>query len=83
MGNIHVKLNEIWASGSGDVYRKSLRTTDGQRPITIAHLEPSFFLILLARSNFDHYARECDLGILKKKKTKTKQKTKKSLFLIK
>ena len=28
----------------------------------------SFFLILLARSNFDHYARECDFGILKKKK---------------
>ena len=26
----------------------------------------SFFLILLARSNFDHYARECDFGILKK-----------------
>ena len=27
-----------------------------------------FFLMLLARSNFDHYARECDFGILKKKK---------------
>ena len=39
----------------------------------------SFFLLILARSNFDHYARECNFGILKKKqkqnkKTKTKQK---------
>ena len=46
MGNVHVKLYEILTSGSGDVvYRKSLRTQDGwthngQRPITIAHLEP-------------------------------------------
>ena len=45
--NIHVKLFEIWTCGSGDVIkRKSLLTTDGrtrdrQRPITIAHLEPS------------------------------------------
>ena len=23
--------------------------------------------VILARSNFDHYARECNLGILKKK----------------
>ena len=30
----------------------------------------SFFLRLLARSNFDHYARECKFGILKKKKTR-------------
>ena len=35
----------------------------------------SFFLLILARSNFDHYARECNFGILKKK-TKTKQKNK-------
>ena len=43
MGNIHVKLFEIWTGGSvGDVVlRKSLRTTDGQRRITKAHLEPS------------------------------------------
>ena len=27
----------------------------------------SFFLLILARSNFDHYARECNFGILKKK----------------
>ena len=27
----------------------------------------SFLLILLARSNFDHYARECDFGILRGK----------------
>ena len=26
----------------------------------------SFFLMLLARSNFDHYAREYDFGIVKK-----------------
>ena len=41
MGNIHVKLYEIWTRRSGgDVAsRKSLRMTDdGQRPITIAHL---------------------------------------------
>ena len=33
----------------------------------------NFFLRLLARSNFDHYARECEFGILKKK-TKNKKK---------
>ena len=27
----------------------------------------SFFLIVLTRSNFDHYTRECGFGILKKK----------------
>ena len=40
----------------------------------------SFFLLILARSNFDHYARECNFGILKKKqkqKQKNKNKTKK------
>ena len=26
----------------------------------------------MARSNFDHYARECEFGILKKKQNKTK-----------
>ena len=44
MGNIHVKLYQIWTSGSGRdfVKRKSLGTRDDrQRPITIAHLEPS------------------------------------------
>ena len=29
----------------------------------------SFFLLILARSNYDHYARECNFGILKKKTT--------------
>ena len=43
MGNIHVKLYEIFTSGSEELLfkGKSLRTDDGQRPITIAHLEPS------------------------------------------
>ena len=37
----------------------------------------SISLLLLARSNFDHYVRECELGILKKRnKTKNKTKTK-------
>ena len=41
MENIHVKLFEIWTSGSGDVvYRKSLQTHDGLSLITKAHLEP-------------------------------------------
>ena len=39
MGNIHMKLYEIWTSGSEVVKRKCLRT-DGQG-ITIANLEPS------------------------------------------
>ena len=39
IGIIHVKLFEIWTSGSGgDVYG---RTNDGRRPITIPHLEGS------------------------------------------
>ena len=47
----------------------------------------SFFLLILARSNFDHYARECNFGILKKKqkqnkKTKTKQKKQKNLSAV-
>ena len=33
----------------------------------------SFFLLILARSNYDHYARECNFGILKKNKNKTKK----------
>ena len=37
------------------------------------------FLIVLAQSNFDHYARECEFGILKKK---TKQKNKKNLSAV-
>ena len=45
MGNIHVKLYEIWTSGSGrDVIKRKKvygRTHDGQRLITIPHLEPS------------------------------------------
>ena len=50
MGNIHVKLYLTWTSGSGGnvVSRKSLRThkggmDDGQRPITIAHLQRRAF----------------------------------------
>ena len=40
-----------------------------------------FFLLILARSNYDHYARECNFGILKKK-TKTKKKQKKNLSAV-
>ena len=43
--------------------------------------ELSFFLNILAQSNLDHYARECEFGILKKiqkTKTKTKNKNKKN-----
>ena len=41
-GNIHVKLFEIWTSGSGvDVVSRKSLGMDGQRPITIAHLESS------------------------------------------
>ena len=48
MGNIHVKVCEIWTSGSeGDIVQSLSRdrqmedgwTDDRQRPITIAHLE--------------------------------------------
>ena len=35
----------------------------------------SIYVLLLARSNFDHYARECEFGILKKKKNKKKTHT--------
>ena len=31
------------------------------------------FLLILARSNYDHYARECDFGILKKKQKQIKK----------
>ena len=44
MGNIHVKLYEIRTSGSGrDVVKENFTDgrKDGQRPITIFHLEPS------------------------------------------
>ena len=37
--------------------------------------------VLLARSNFDHYARECDFGIVKKK-TKTKKNNKNLSFFF-
>ena len=33
----------------------------------------SFLLVILVRSNFDHYPRECEFGILRKKTTKKKQ----------
>ena len=39
----------------------------------------SFFLLILARSNFDHYARECNFGILKKKQKQNKKKQKRQL----
>ena len=43
MGNIHVKLFYIWTSGSGGDAITDGRpmTNDGQKPITIAHLESS------------------------------------------
>ena len=37
----------------------------------------SFFLLILARSNYDHNARECNFGILKKKQKQNKKKKKK------
>ena len=41
----------------------------------------SFFLLILARSNYDHYARECDFGILKKtKQNKNKKKTAETVY---
>ena len=47
----------------------------------------SFFLLILARSNFDHYARECNFGFEEKTKTKQKNKNKKknlsAVFLTK
>ena len=44
----------------------------------------SFFLLILARSNYDHYARECNLGILmKKQKQNKKQKNLSAVFLTK
>ena len=33
----------------------------------------SFFLLILARSNYDHYARECNFGILMKKQKQNKK----------
>ena len=40
------------------------------------HLLFSFFLLILAQSNYDHYARECDFGILKKKQKQNNKKSK-------
>ena len=34
---------------------------------SLAHTILSIYLMILAQSNFDHYARECQFGILKKK----------------
>ena len=47
----------------------------------------SFFLLILARSNYDHYAREYYFGILEKKqkqnkKTKQKKQNKKNLSAV-
>ena len=39
MGNIHVKLHEIWTSGSVKKKFTNGRTNEGQRPITKAHLQ--------------------------------------------
>ena len=60
------------------------KATTGRRNGGCCFLELSFFLLILARSNFDHYARECNFGILKKKqkqnkKTKQNKKNKKNL----
>ena len=42
MGNLHVKLFQIWISGSGgDVFKEKKLQTDRRKPIAIAHLEPS------------------------------------------
>ena len=44
MGNIQVNLYEIWTSGSEpEVVKRKVyvQKHNGQRPITIAHLEPS------------------------------------------
>ena len=44
------------------------------------------FFFILARSNYDHYARECDFGVLKKKqkqKNKIKTKNLSAVFLTK
>ena len=35
--------------------------------MTPAHSLKTIFLLILARSNYDHYARECNFGILMKK----------------
>ena len=40
-------------------------------------LKGDIFLVILARSNFDHYTKECKIGILKKKK-QTKKLAKKT-----
>ena len=37
-----------------------------------------FFLLILARSNYDHNARECNFGILKKKQKQNKKQKKKT-----
>ena len=36
-------------------------------------LPVTFFLLILARSSYDHYARECNFGILKKKQKQNKK----------
>ena len=47
-------------------------------PRSAMGLSISIYLLLLARSNFDHYARECKFGIVKKKKKKKKSKKNKN-----
>ena len=55
-----------------------------QMPTRIQHIYiyriSSFFLFLMipVRSNFDHYTRECEFWILRKKQNKTKQKQSKT-----
>ena len=48
----------------------------GHAQISVSNTFLFSFLIVLARSNFDHYARECDFGILKKKNKNKTTKTK-------
>ena len=53
MGTIHVKLYEIRPVVLEEMSsKKKLRTNDRQRPITIAHLEPSAQVSLKLRSYF-------------------------------
>ena len=64
MGNIHVKLYEIWTSGSeGDVVLRKVygrtdgRTVDGQRPITKAHLSLDELKMNDGKPDFQVYAK--------------------------
>ena len=60
--NVVAQLVEQW-TGNQRVTGSSI-TAGG---VTMLH---PFFLVILARSNFDHYTMECEFGILKKKQNK-------------